>query len=180
MRPAARNLLRRATDAQYRLFDRMRHRDARRAAEMPGRTGPFDEIGDSGYLLLVTFKRDGEPVPTPVMFSKREGKLWLRSEPTAKVKRLRADSRVRVAACDPRGKPKTPVYEGQASELPREEHERAWGFLREGYSRAIRVYERAADRSPFEMSYVVVSPVGSGGLETSRGPVQVPPSGTAP
>jgi PPOX class probable F420-dependent enzyme len=155
-------LLRRAVDAQYRLYDRMRHREAGRAAATPGRTGPFREVGESGYLLLVTFKRNGEPVPTPVMFSKRDGELWLRSEPTAKVKRLRADPHVRVAGCDARGKPKTPVYEGRARELPPEEHERAWRVLREGYSRTIRGYESVVDRAPLELAYVVVSPVEDG------------------
>jgi PPOX class probable F420-dependent enzyme len=164
----ASRLLRHAVDAQYRLYDRMRHRDAARAASTPGHVGPFEEIGDSGYLLLVTFKRNGEPVPTPVMFSKRDGKLWLRGEPTAKIKRLRAEPRVRVAGCDARGKPKTPVYEGRARELPREEHERAWRVLREGYSRAIRVYESVADRAPFELTYVVVSPVESSESDRSE------------
>ncbi len=154
-------MLRRAVDLQYRLYDRMRHREAADAAARPGRTGPFEELGESGYLLVVTFKRSGEPVPTPVMFSKRGGKAYFRSEPNAKVKRLRANPQVRIARCNPRGKPKSPVYEGRARELPPEEHERAWRILREGYSPAIRVYESAADRMPMELSYVEVAPVGS-------------------
>jgi PPOX class probable F420-dependent enzyme len=153
--------LRRAVDLQYRLYDRMRHREAARAASQPGRTGPFEELADSGYLLLVTFKRSGDPVPTPVMFSKRDGKAYFRSEPNAKVKRLRANHHVRIAGCNPRGKPKSPLYEGRARELPSEEHERAWRILREGYSPAIRVYESAADRLPMELTYVEISPVAS-------------------
>jgi PPOX class probable F420-dependent enzyme len=152
-------VLRRAVDLQYRVYDRMRHRDAARVAGQAGRTGEFEQLGDSGYLLLVTFKRSGEPVPTPVMFSKRDGKAYLRSEPNAKVKRLRANPHVRVAGCNPRGKPKTAVYEGRARELPPEDHERAWRILRDGYSPAIRAYESAADRLPMEMTYVEVSPV---------------------
>jgi uncharacterized protein len=151
--------LRRAIDLQYRLYDRMRHRSAADAASRPGRTGPFDELGSSGYLLLVTSRRSGDPVPTPVMYSKRDGKVYLRSEPGAKVKRLRANPRVRIAACGPRGKPRSPVYEGSARELLPEEHERAWRILRDGYSPAIRVYESTADRFPVEFTYVEVSPV---------------------
>jgi uncharacterized protein len=168
MRGAGRRLFRRAVDAQYRLYDRLRHREAQRAASMPGRTGSFDEIDGSGYLLLTTFKRSGEPVPTPVMFSNRDGKLWLRSEPNAKVKRLRADPNVRVAGCDARGKPKTRVYEGRAREVAPGEHERAWRILREGYSPTIRVYESLADRAPLEMIYVVVSPVETGEPQSSQ------------
>jgi uncharacterized protein len=150
---------RRAIDLQYRFYDRVRHPEAAHVAGQPGRTGPFGELGDSGYLLLVTFKRSGEPVPTPVMFSKRDGKAYLRSEPNAKVKRLRANPHVRIAACNPRGKPRSPLYEGNARELPPEERERAWRILREGYSPAIRVYESTADRLPVELTYVEISPV---------------------
>ena len=150
---------RRLIDAQYRVYDRMRHREAAEVAGQAGRTGPFVELGDSGYLLLVTFKRSGAPVPTPVMFSRHDGKVYFRSEPNAKVKRLRANPHVRVARCNPRGKPKSPVYEGTARELPAEERERAWQILRDGYSPAIRVYESAADRLPVEMTYVEIAPV---------------------
>jgi PPOX class probable F420-dependent enzyme len=152
--------LRRAVDLQYRFYDRMRHRSAAEVAVQPGRTGPFDEISTSGYLLLVTFKRSGEPVPTPVMYSKQGGKVYFRSELRAKVKRLRANPHVRVAACGPRGKPRSPLYEGSARELPPEEHERAWRILRDGYSPPIRLYESAADRLPVELTYVEVSPAG--------------------
>jgi uncharacterized protein len=152
-------VLRRAIDSQYRLYDRMRHREAARVAAEQGRTGPFEDLGDSGYLLVVTFKRSGEPVPTPVMFTKRDGKAYFRSEPNAKVKRLRANPHVRIARCNPRGKPKSPVYEGEARELSGDEHARAWRILRDGYSPGVRVYESAADRMPVDMTYVEVSPV---------------------
>ncbi len=156
---ASGGLLRRAIDLQYRLYDRVRHRQAADVAGRPGRTGPFAELGDSGYLLLVTFKRSGEPVPTPVMFSQGGGRVYVRSEPNAKVKRLRANPHVRIARCNPRGKPQSPVYEGEARELPPEEHERAWRILRDGYSPAVRVYESTADRLPVELTYVEIASV---------------------
>jgi uncharacterized protein len=153
--------LRRAVEMQYRLYDRFRHPDAYRVAATPGRTGSFDELGDGGYLLLVTFKRSGEAVPTPVMYGRGDdGKAYLRSEPRAKIKRLAANSRVRIARCNPRGKPKSPVYEGRARVLPPEEEERAWRILFESYSFGIRLYERTADRLPLDMAYVEISPVG--------------------
>ncbi len=154
-------MLRRALDLQYRFYDRVRHREAARAAGQPGRSGPFEELGDSGYLLVTTFKRSGEPVPTPVMFSKHDGKAYFRREPNAKIGRLRRNPQVRIARCNPRGRPKSPVYEGTARELPPEEHERAWRILRDGYSPAIRVYESTADRMPVELTYVEITPVGS-------------------
>ena len=161
-------LLRRFLDLQYRFYDRARHRRAGQVAAAPGRHGPFDELGESGYLLLVTFKGGGRPVPTPVMFSQRDGRLYLRSEPRAwKVRRIRRDPHVRVARCNARGKPLSPVYEGRARELPPEEHERARRVLREGYSFGIRLYEGAADRLPVALTYVEVSPVEQGAAPES-------------
>ena len=66
------------------------------------------------YLNLATFRRNGRAVETPVWFAARAGKLYVFSEGTAgKVKRLRADPRIRVAACDMRGKLKGEWLEGR-------------------------------------------------------------------
>jgi len=57
------------------------------------------------YISLATFRRDGRAVETPVWFAARDGKLYVFSEARAgKMKRLRNDSRVRIAPCNVRGK----------------------------------------------------------------------------
>ena len=57
------------------------------------------------YLNLATFRRDGRAVETPVWFAARDGRLYVFSESRAgKMKRLRNDPKVRVAACDVRGR----------------------------------------------------------------------------
>ena len=158
-RPVPR-LLRRVLDAQYRLYDRMRHPDAQRAAATPGQSGGFEALGDGGYCLLVTFKRDGTPVPTPVMFGRGDdGKVYIRCEPTSwKAKRARRDPHVRLVRCNARGKPKSPTLEGRARILPPEEEERARRILWDSYSVPIRIYEGTADRLPVQMLYLEVSP----------------------
>ena len=56
------------------------------------------------YISLVTFKRDGSEVPTPVWFAQLDGLLYAFSEAKAgKIKRLRNSSRARVAVCSVRG-----------------------------------------------------------------------------
>jgi uncharacterized protein len=56
------------------------------------------------YINLETFKRDGGGVKTPVWAAPLEGALVVFSAGDSfKVKRLRRDSRIRVAACDVRG-----------------------------------------------------------------------------
>jgi len=56
------------------------------------------------YISLETFRRDGRSVKTPVWFALREGRLYAFSEADAgKMKRLRNDANLRIAACNVRG-----------------------------------------------------------------------------
>ncbi|ARE73754.1 PPOX class F420-dependent oxidoreductase [Streptomyces sp. NPDC059558] len=77
----------------------------------------LEELGRARYISLTTFRKDGTPVATPVWAVVDGGELyvWTRTE-TWKVKRIRNNGRVTVAACDVRGRLRegAPVYEGQA------------------------------------------------------------------
>jgi uncharacterized protein len=66
------------------------------------------------YISLTTFKRDGTPVATPVWVVSDDGRrllVWTGPE-TWKVKRLRLNPRVVVAASDLRGRTRGESYEG--------------------------------------------------------------------
>lgn len=64
-----------------------------------------DALGRSKYVSLTTFRKDGTPVATPVWAAQDAGELfiWTRTD-SWKVKRLRRNTRVRVAVCDVRGR----------------------------------------------------------------------------
>lgn len=76
-----------------------------------------EELGKARYVSLTTFRKDGTPVATPVWAAADGGELyvWTRSD-AWKVKRIRADGRVTVAACDVRGRVAegASVIEGEA------------------------------------------------------------------
>jgi PPOX class probable F420-dependent enzyme len=56
------------------------------------------------YISLETFRRSGKGVETPVWFGTLDGQLYVVTDGTsAKVKRLRATKRIRVAPCNVRG-----------------------------------------------------------------------------
>ncbi|WDV30770.1 PPOX class F420-dependent oxidoreductase [Streptomyces sp. AD16] len=61
--------------------------------------------GQSPYVSLTTFRKDGTGVATPVWAVREDDTLyvWTRSD-SWKIKRLRRDPRVRVTVCDVRGK----------------------------------------------------------------------------
>lgn len=120
----------------------------------------FEHLRGHKYCLLVTYKRSGDPVPTPVWFGLGDGKLYVRSEATvAKVRRIRNDPRVRVAPCTVRGKPLGRPADGRARVLddPREE-EAAEAALRANYRLGRRVYERAGGALGAETVYLEITP----------------------
>ena len=148
-------------DLQYRVYDRARHPRAFEVAREEGSGRDFSALRGARQALVVTFKRSGEPVPTPVNFGlDGEGRLYFRSEPhVAKIRRIRRDPHVRVVPCNLRGKPLGPVAEGRARVLPSAEEERAYAAIEANWSPGMKVFEKGADRLPVEMVYVEVEPV---------------------
>ncbi|MEU9094083.1 PPOX class F420-dependent oxidoreductase [Streptomyces sp. NPDC048428] len=65
----------------------------------------LQDFARSEYVSLTTYRKDGTPVATPVWAAVDGDELfvWTKSD-SWKVKRLRNDSRVRVAVCDARGR----------------------------------------------------------------------------
>ena len=145
---------------QYKVNDGMRHRRAIEVARERGTAHDFEAFGGARQCLLVTFKRSGEPVPTPVNFGlSADGRLYFRSEPhVAKIRRLRRDPHVRVCPCSFRGKPLGPLVEASARVLPESENQRADEIIDSNYRRDMRLVERGYDRMGVRMAYVEVTP----------------------
>ena len=137
------NGLRRAFHAvENRFLHAIRHRAAHTVATAPA-TGSIADLGSRKYCLLVTYKRNGDAVPTALWFGVAGGKVFLETEPDSpKVRRIRANPRVRVAPCTMRGKPLGPPFEGQARVVPAEEHDAAESAIAANYGLSRRLYER--------------------------------------
>ena len=143
---------------QYKLNHLSRHRRALEAAQEPGTAKDFEAFRGARQCLLVTFKRSGEPVPTPVNFGLSDGRLYFRSEPhVAKIARLRRDPQVRVCPCTFRGKPLGPMVEATARALPESENERADSIIDSNYRADMRLIERGYDRIGVPMLYIELS-----------------------
>jgi uncharacterized protein len=153
------SVVERGADLQYWFYDHMRSRKAAKVAGTPGTATDFAAFEGRHYGLIVTFKRSGEPVPTPVLFAVDGGKLYFRTEErAAKIKRIRNDPHVRVGPCNSRGKPRGPLTEGTARVLSGEEAERAFRALRANYTVPMRFFEGALDHMPVDIVYVEVTP----------------------
>jgi len=65
-----------------------------------------ERLSGGKYLLVTTFRKDGTPVPTPVWVVRDGDQLavWTPTE-SYKVRRIRANPRVRLAPCTIQGRP---------------------------------------------------------------------------
>jgi PPOX class probable F420-dependent enzyme len=143
-----------------RFYDRLRHKEAFRAAAEPGTAKGFEALRGHKYCLLVTFRRSGESVPTPVWFGlDTEGRVYTRTEHDAgKVKRIRANPHVRVAPCNARGKPAGPMAEGTARIVPAGEEEHGEAAISANYGLGRKLYEGVSGPLGVQLVYLEVSP----------------------
>jgi PPOX class probable F420-dependent enzyme len=150
-------LAERVSDGWNGFLGRIRHPAANQvtAPEVEG----FDHLEGHKHCLLVSFRRSGEPIPTPVWFGLAEGKVYFRSESrVGKVKRIRANPRVLVAPCDNRGKPRGPAAEGRARIVTEAEEAAAEVAIQANFGLGRRLYEGVAMNAGPEGVYAEVIP----------------------
>jgi PPOX class probable F420-dependent enzyme len=104
---------------------------------------PLDE---ERYISLETFRANGTGVATPVWAAVLDGRLVIVTDGTShKVKRLRASSKVRAAACDARGNVRGPWYEGECRIVSdADQVKRAHAALRQKYGWQMWILDTAS------------------------------------
>jgi uncharacterized protein len=92
------------------------------------------EIQGQKYIRLVTFRKSGASVPTPVWFGEQDDKLYVmtRSD-SGKYKRMRNNPSVRIASCTVRGRVTGPDFSATAQILPPQDWPRARKTLQRKY-----------------------------------------------
>jgi PPOX class probable F420-dependent enzyme len=77
------------------------------------------EIHGQKYICLITFRRTGDAVSTPVWFAEKDDRLYVKTRrDSGKSKRIRNNPRVRIAPSTIRGKVTGPEFEAYARILP--------------------------------------------------------------
>lgn len=80
---------------------------------------PFVPLRGHKYMSLITFRKNGEAVPTAVWFAERDGRLYVMTRSDSwKYKRISRNPQVRVAACTMRGRITGPEISALARILP--------------------------------------------------------------
>lgn len=98
------------------------------AANIPG------AITGQRYISLITLRKSGTAVHTPVWFAEENGKLYvMTSDTTGKYKRIRNNAQVKVAPCTIRGKVTGPEFPATARILGAADGERVRNLIRAKY-----------------------------------------------
>jgi uncharacterized protein len=124
------------------LFHRAYARMIVRQVPTPATTTGFAHVRGR-QCLLVTYRSDGSPVPTPVWFGRDGERLYLRAEGgTGKLRRVRDNGRVLVAPCSFRGRVRGPAADGTARLVTEAETDVAERAIQANYGLGRRLYER--------------------------------------
>jgi len=152
-------LIERMAKASDKFYDRMRSADATSVADADP-TGTIDDLRGHKYCVLVSYRKNGQPMPSPLWFGVADGKVYFQTSPDGyKVKRINNNPEVRVGPCDSRGKPKGAPFAGKARVLPESESKTAERAIRSNYGLGRRIYTAFSGRVP--NVYVEVTPAGT-------------------
>ena len=100
------------------------------------------EFADAKYLNLRSFKKDGQPVDTPVWFALLDERAVVFTDGTSyKVKRIRRNPRVEIARCDFSGKVLGPWVPGTCRTIEEDKDRlaRAYRALNQKYGLLMRL-----------------------------------------
>ena len=96
--------------------------------------GPFESLEGHRYARLTTYRRSGEPVPTPVWFARVGDVLYVvTGRSTGKAKRIRNNPDVTLAPSNFTGRPKGPNIKATARLTEQQEDDPAGRALRKKY-----------------------------------------------
>jgi PPOX class probable F420-dependent enzyme len=121
--------------------------------------GNLADFAESRHCTVVSFRRSGEPVATPVWFGCTDGRLYFRTLAVGhKVARIRTNPEVLVAPCTARGRPTGPPMRATARILNDiEALSVAEPSIQANFGNGRRVYKHAVRDA--EALYVELTPV---------------------
>jgi PPOX class probable F420-dependent enzyme len=124
------------------------------------RAGSTAQLARAKRTLIVSFRRDGTPVATPVWAAPAGELYYVRTErDSGKVKRLRRDARVLIAPCAVNGRPLGAPVDAMARVLGgAEEEPAAERALAARYGLGRELFERAMDLLRVDMCYLELRP----------------------
>jgi len=94
----------------------------------------FSDLSTAKYIVLETYRKNGNPVRTPVWFVEDNGSVYVRTgAKSGKVKRLRRNPNLKLARSNGRGDPKGPWIDATATVAQDQEKQVALDRLKQKY-----------------------------------------------
>jgi uncharacterized protein len=140
---------------ENRLLDRTRSKRAAEVATLAP-TGRIEDFDGRNYCVLVTYRKDGTAVPSPLWFGIDDGHLYFHTG-GFKVKRIGRNPDVRVAPSTFRGRPVGAPLAGTARVLPEPQSAAAERCLQDKYGLTRRMYYKVFGQNDLGV-YVEVTP----------------------
>ena len=122
---------------------------------------PFAYLYPYQFMLLKTFRKNGDAVGTQVWFANGNGKLYVTTNiTTGKVKRIRNNGRATMTPCDRRGNIIDGGKEvaGKARLLPESEQAQAVQFLARKYGFMFRMFALMRKLSKAQSTIIEIEP----------------------
>jgi PPOX class probable F420-dependent enzyme len=149
------SFIERVTAFENRMLDRARSAEADRVAR-DAATGSIASLKKAKYCVLVTYRKNGDPIPSPLWFALADGKVYAHSG-GMKLKRIERNPRIRVAPCTFRGKPTGAPFTGTARVLPAGETDVAERGLQKKYGLTRTLYYKVFHQDDLG-AYIEVTP----------------------
>ncbi|MEU9558261.1 PPOX class F420-dependent oxidoreductase [Streptomyces fumanus] len=142
-----------------RMYDSWRDPVTWHVTATPDGPGDLRQFRRRRFALLVTYKRNGDAVPSAMWFGLHDGRAYLRTGLNSwKVRRMRNNPQVLFAPSNIRGKPKGAVIECTARILPDEEKPRAARIIADAYGAGRKLYDRTVATVYEEAAYIEITP----------------------
>jgi PPOX class probable F420-dependent enzyme len=123
-------------------------------------TRSFLNLQGHQYMSLTTFRKTGQPVPTPVWFAQSGENLYVMTSPdSGKVKRIRSNAQVEVAPCTRSGEVLGASAEAAARVLSPEEAQVAKRALDHKYGLQKKFFEMMGRMRGGQSVYLEITPM---------------------
>jgi len=113
--------------------------------------GRASDLSDEKYIVLETYRKNGNPVRTPVWFVQDDGTLYVRTgTKSGKVKRLRRNPALKLAPSNGRGDPKGAWIDAKATFANDQERKVSLDRLKQKYGlqwRMVNLFHRILGRT---------------------------------
>ena len=110
-------------------------------------------------MNLITFRKNGEAMKTPVWFVVEGERVYVMTvNNSGKIKRIRNNGRVDVGPSDRAGTPLGATVAAQARVLPASENKRADDLLNKKYGLQKRAFDVVLNLRRTERAYVEITP----------------------